>query len=168
MFKIIVIASLALSCGAAAAGWETSGFEDKLTGKKTPAIILDADLAEISTVGWPTKKIRAAFLSISCTKEKAALMFSISGHTIAKKGTIVSYRIDQNPPMIKQGWLPMQSAEGVGVFDRKAALPIIGLLAKAETLFIRLEDDSLGRTEAEFKLDGIRDAIKPLQDECKF
>lgn len=165
MKKFLILLGL-LASNTAIAGWEASSIEDKLTGKKTAILMLNATETQISPIGWPASRDQTAILMLSCERDHAAIMFTISGRPVARKGTVLNFRIDQSPPMLKQPWTSSTSGQGMGLYNRKAAIPLIEKLTKSESLFIRADDSVLGMTEATFDLKGMEEAFAPMRKNC--
>ncbi|MDB5597376.1 MAG: Type secretion system VasI, EvfG [Hyphomicrobiales bacterium] len=168
MRKNILFAAMLVISGHAHAGWEASETEDKLTGQKSPFIMLKAEDTSVNPVGFPVIHGKEGLLMVSCNADKVVVMYLVAGRPMSRQGTVLNFRIDKEAPSLKQPWSPSSTGEGLGIFLKNPAAEFVNKISKASTLFVRSEDKIFGMTEATFNLDGVATALAPLRSECNF
>lgn len=149
------------------AGWDRTQSVDRLDGTVSQELRLTAESTIISPHRRAPINSQMAQILVTCDPKNLVAVVGVAGQLVAGSKSKVSYRIDQQPPVVTTSWSAATSNDSIGLWTKKSAAPLLERLSKAKELFVRIEHDVFGTTEAVFKLDGMAEAIDPLKKSCR-
>jgi type VI secretion system VasI family protein len=148
--------------------WTIGEQKDRLDGK----IIVVAQKIASETTLYPhlRKPItnKHAALQISCNKGNTVIYFAVDGSLIGSRDTRVSYRIDEMPPVANLRWNASEDHSAVGIWESGRAVSFVKKLMPSKKIFIRIEHNVFGTTEAEFDTTELAEAMKPIRATCRW
>lgn len=110
-----------------------------------------------------------ARLMIACREGKTALYITFGGHfmsSLGSKGT-VTYRIDKRPAA-KRHLNASTDHEALGLWSVADAATFAREMFGAQSLYLQATPHSESPVSAEFPIANLEQAIKPLQEACKW
>lgn len=141
--------------------WSVSNSIDKLDGTRTTSAVLTTLRATIYPHRrTPEQNVLAAF-SIQCSDGKAMATIFLPNQLVAGHVTPTSYRIDQRKP-VRGRWIASEDSTGVGRWDHKQAVALTKELAGGSEMFVRIEHNVFGTTEATFDISRSQEALSQL------
>lgn len=148
--------------------WRTEVKTDKLDGSRMTIIQKTAFDTTLYPQRRPVVYDKLAVFQIACHKGKTILYFAVDDTLIASTKTNISYRIDGNAPAVDRYWEASADHTAIGIWSPKGAIAFLKPLLTAKKIFIRVEHNVFGRTEAEFDMTQFSEAIKPIRAACKW
>lgn len=150
------------SVGDTASGsWKIAHQADKVTGTELPSATVRAMASNTYAAN-----ASGSLLQITCFDKKPLIRFAFEFKIGSDKNTILGYRFDDRPgrDSIESRVL---TGENAIVIDNKAAVTqFINDLTGASKLYLRIRSLTLGRTTAEYPLDGSAAAVQAAFAGC--
>ncbi len=148
--------------------WRIEEQKDKLDGKSiTVAQKLAFDTTLYPHLRKPITNKQAA-LQVSCNKGNTIIYFAVEGSLVGSRDNRVSYRIDETQPVTNLRWVASEDHSAVGIWDSTRAIAFIKKLIPSKKIFVRIEHNVFGTTEAEFDTSDLADAMKPVRSACRW
>lgn len=147
--------------------WKLERQTDRLDSAETVAVVLRSPDATSRSPRRSEEMVQAK-LVISCRKASPTFLFLVENHLLAGHSARVSYRIDDNPPVTGDGWSKSTDNTAVGFWGGDRPLAMTGRISRGKQLFIRVDDNIFGRTEAIFNVQGLSNAIEPVARHCRW
>lgn len=137
-----------------AGNWKIEKVTDRVTGKPVASALLTTE-ASNATAQPPMN----AMMQLTCFDKTPLVRFSFDFKIGSDKNSILGYRFDERP-----GHDNVESRILIGytvivIEDPREVYRFVQELATSNTLVVRIRSLNAGRTVADFKLDGVKEAI---------
>jgi type VI secretion system VasI family protein len=157
------------SAGSSDAGglgaWVRNDEVDGLDNSKIIILSLPAESGNVGLIGKPGMK-RGPVLVMRCKERQAQLFVSFDLPVTGSEDAVpVRYRIGASAPT-KGVWARSEDETSFGAWKTATTAPLVNQLGGAADLFVRVSGSNGRTSEALFKLDGIKAAIKAVQEGC--
>ncbi|MBS0531032.1 MAG: hypothetical protein JSS22_16805 [Proteobacteria bacterium] len=141
--------------------WQIAHQADRITGAELPSASIRAP-ASNTYVDFP----KPSMMQITCFEKAPLVRFAFEFKIGPDKNTVLGYRFDDKP-----GHDNVESrvlmGEGAIVIDKPAAVAqFINELGGARKLYVRIRSLNLGRTTAEYPLEGSATAMQAALAGC--
>lgn len=124
----------------------------------------DITIATASPIKHPTGmgKDDQAVLFIMCESNKTELGVHFGTRLAESDDITIEYKID-DAPIVKSKWLESTTSKEAYA---NSPIPLIKKLLNSKKIVFRVKTRNAGTVETYFNLDGLDDAIKPVQTSC--
>ena len=145
--------------------WKVEKAKSKLDD--SPSVFLHVLSKEQHPTLFPGKAYIRIWLR--CVEGITAAFFSFEGHIVndINGGNVVDYRVDARKAK-KAALSVSTNREALGYFQSASARKFIEDLYDAKTLVMRTKPYDEGPLEAEFDIEGLREAAAPLRAACNW
>ena len=141
--------------------WRVERQTDRITGAPLSSAFLTTRNSSNSAVAFP----QPAMLQVTCFNATPLVRLSFEFKVGSNVNSVLGYRFDEKPGReIKARFL--QDFKTVVIEDKADVAQFLGELETSALLYVRIRSLNMGRTAAEFRLEGGADAIKEALAGC--
>ncbi len=141
--------------------WRIERQTDRITGQPLSSAFLTTRDSSNSAVAFP----KPASLQLGCFKAAPLVRLSFEFKIGSNQNSVFGYRFDEKPGHeIKARFL--QDFKTVVIEDRAEVAQFLREMETSASLYVRIRSLNMGRTAAEFRLNGAADAVKEALAAC--
>jgi hypothetical protein len=137
-----------------AGNWKIENQVDRITG----APLASAYLMTRNSSNSGVPLAHPAMLQVLCFKDQPAIRISFEFKVGSEKNAVFGYRFDEKPGHESDARF-VQDYKTVVIEDKAEVDRFIGEMATSSALYVRIRSLNVGRSSAEFQLDGAPAAI---------
>jgi type VI secretion system protein VasI len=153
--------------GSSTGNWVITKDESKLDRSQQVSIILPSNEARIHSKIFGGKDEASLIIRCKDRKTEMVIFYDHFVVPVGMGGVSIQYRVGNNPPQ-KAKWSGSQNGKSFGPWDGPTTIPLIRKMLESDDMFVQSDAAITGSTEALFKLSGLKEAIKPVQEACKW
>ena len=145
--------------------WDVSIDKSKLDDSKSVFLFLDS--IDLHTDRYGSEK--SLNIIIRCKENSTALYISFADQFMSdlNGGDIVTYRIDKQKAK-KKTFSASNNSAFLGLWNGGRSIPFIKELISGKELYVVATPHSSSAVSGAFKIEGLREAIKPLREACSW
>jgi hypothetical protein len=144
-----------------AGNWFIAHQTDRVTGAELPSAIVFA-LASNSYVDYP----RASQMQLTCVDRKPVVRFAFDFRIGNDRDSVLGYRFDARPGHENVEARVLRGQKILILEDDTALALFLSELPGASKVYVRVRSMTLGRTAAEYELDGSAAAMRAAYADC--
>jgi hypothetical protein len=141
--------------------WRIAHQTDRVTGAELPSASIRAP-ASNTYVDFP----KPSMMQITCFEKTPLVRFAFEFKIGPDKNTILGYRFDDKPGHDNVESRVLTGEAAIVIDDKTAIAQFINELGGARKLYVRIRSLNLGRTTAEYALDGSAAAMQAALAGC--
>ena len=141
--------------------WQIAHQTDRITGAELPSASVRAP-ASNTYVDFP----KSSMMQITCFEAAPLIRFAFEFKIGPDKNTILGYRFDDKPGHDNVESRVLTGETAIVIDNKVAVAQFIDELAGAKKLYLRVRSLNLGRTTAEYPLDGSAAAMQAALAGC--
>ncbi len=146
--------------------WDLTTSTSKITDDKTISLYLQSE--EVVNCGWNRGDKIAVVLR--CHEKKTSMYFSTGCHMVSSDYNDygdVTYRLDADKARTV-GMDVSTDNKAIGLWSGGKSIPVIKQMLDKNEMVVRMTPYGQSPFTASFKIAGLKDAIKPIREECKW
>jgi hypothetical protein len=140
--------------------WKIDRMTDRVTGAPISSAGVNA-MASNANVAFP----QLSFMQLSCFINSPVISFRFGFKVCSERNSFLGYRFDENPGHETSARF-VSSVNTVIIEDDREVAEFVRELATAKVLYIRIRSFNVGRTAAEYKVEGAPAAIESAFATC--
>jgi hypothetical protein len=153
---------LVSTAGAKSAGeWRIERQVDRITDAPLSSALLPTKTSSNSAEPFP----QPAVLQLLCFKDQPVVRLSFEFKVGSNKNSVLGYRFDEKPGHEIEGRY-LQDSKTVVIEKPADVAQFVSELAASNVLYVRIRSLNMGRTTAEFRLNGAPAAIEAAFASC--